>query len=92
MYPPFDESDSARVARNQAQARWIIPVFCIVWGVVAFFFFPHVARESVVWAGIGVFSIADLILEKKGVSKKHRLSIMVPGLAAVVAATFLLKR
>jgi lipopolysaccharide export LptBFGC system permease protein LptF len=91
MYPPSDESDDARVARNQAQARWILPVLWIVWGMAAFFFSPHGARSKVAWVGIGVFSIADLILEKNGARKKKRLSIIIPGLVLVMVAAILLK-
>ena len=32
MYPPSDEPDSVRIARNQAQARWISPFLYLVPG------------------------------------------------------------
>ena len=88
MYPPSDEPDSVRIARNQAEFRWFQR-----WVLPLLFSLPllidslakHRWWMLAVWVGFLVSWIADLILRKNGASTRLRWCIRIAGPTAFLA-------
>ena len=68
MYPPTDEPDSARVARNQAQSRWLVPALYLASGLLALVIAgaPKGGPTlGVSWLAIGIVGMTRAYLEHR---------------------------
>ena len=77
MYPPSEESEESRIARNQAEGKWVFPFFSLLTGLLGIILGAE--PTGMVWTGSGAIMITDLLLEKQGISKKRRLAIRIVG-------------
>ena len=68
MYPPSDEPDEVRIARNQAQARWIAPIAFLAGGLVAVCIRGW-RSVGVCYLAAGTIDLACAFLERRSVSK-----------------------
>ena len=63
MYPPSDEPDSVRIARNKAQARWAGPILYVGFALIQFI--SGHTTLGVLWALTGVAHLALLLWKKR---------------------------
>jgi hypothetical protein len=68
MYPPSDEPDSVRTARNQAQLRWLVPALYLASGLVA----VVVAGAPKGWPDLGVSWLAAGVVGLTCAYLEHR--------------------
>jgi hypothetical protein len=85
MYPPSDEPDSARIARNEAEFRWIWRwVFPVLYSVPPLIhsYVKHRWWSLAAWIFFLATCFADAILQKNGTSARLRWGLRI-GLLAV---------
>ena len=88
MYPPREaEPESVRVARDQAENRWIAGIFLAVLTAVVLAALPRWKR-GIIWLPVVVINVIRLILEARNASAKTMRWLRIAGSALfAVAAT-----
>lgn len=96
MYPPTEEPDSVRTARNQAQLRWLVPALYLVSGLLAVIL-AGVPRGwpglGVSWLAVGVIGLTCAYVEHRNANVKPIWFRVAAGLmyAAVIVLYRLLR-
>jgi hypothetical protein len=78
MYPPSDEPEHVRIARNQAQAKWISPAVWLLLGMLKLFF-GAAPQSGIIFISFALISVTEIALEKKAVAQKWRICFQVIG-------------
>ncbi len=82
MYPPSEESEEARIARNQAQSKWVFPFIGFFSGLLAIILGAR--STGIAWTAGGAMMIVDSLLEKQGVSEKRRFAIRIATVTVIL--------
>jgi hypothetical protein len=90
MYPPSDEAEDIRIARNKAQGHYAVLTIQVLLGLLTGMF-RHFDALSVIWLGGGLLGLLRLVLVNRGVSRTRQLCSLVVGFAIVGTVVFLRK-